>query len=215
MPVFPGDPPVTVEPHATMAEDGYRVSALACGSHAGTHVDAPSHTEPDGRTIDSFSPDRFVLEAVRVDLRGREPRSRIRVDDLPDANEQSSSSPDSQARQDTDADALVLHTGWDDYWGDPEYFDHPFLAPAAAEYCADRGYDVAIDALSVDPTPTENADPDEPEGVPAHHALLGAGRLIVENLTNLSALPERFELRAYPLKLAGGDGAPVRAVAHY
>jgi kynurenine formamidase len=49
-----------------------------------------------------------------------------------------------------------------------------FLMPAAAEYCADRGYDVAIDALNVDPTPTENADPEtEPEGLQAHHALFG------------------------------------------
>ena len=199
MPVYPGDPPVSVESHATMADDGYRIRALACGSHAGTHVDAPSHTEPDGASIDSYPVDRFVLDAVRVDLRGRDPRAPIRVDDLPDVS----------------ADALVLQTGWDAHWGNQEYFDHPFLAPAAAEYCAERGYDVAVDALSVDPTPTENAGPGEPEGFRAHHALLGADRLIFENLTNLAGLPERFELRAFPLKLADGDGAPVRAVASY
>lgn len=199
MPVFPGDPEVSVDPHATMASDGYRVSTVDCGTHTGTHVDAPSHTEPEGRTIDEFPVERFVFDAVRVDLRGRDPRSGIGPDALPA----------------TDADAVVLHTGWDDYWGEQTALDHPFLTPAAAAYCVEQGYDVATDALNVDPTPSERAAPAEPDGVPAHHALLGAGHLIVENLTDLSGLPERFELRAMPLKIADGDGAPVRAVARY
>ncbi len=38
-PTYPGDPEVRIEPHATHADDGYRVSRVALGSHAGTHVD--------------------------------------------------------------------------------------------------------------------------------------------------------------------------------
>jgi kynurenine formamidase len=71
---------------------------------------------------------------------------------------------------------------------------------------------VATDTLNPDPTPTERATPDEPSGVPAHRALLGAGRLVVENLTGLERLPERVTLHAYPLAV-DADGAPVRAVA--
>jgi len=192
MPVFPGDPPVAVDPHATMDADGYRVSALALGSHTGTHLDAPSHTEPDGATVEALPVSRFVRDAVRVDLRDHPPEGDIRPADLPTV----------------DAAALVLWTGWDRYWGDPDYRDHPSLTPAAARHCAEQGYDVAIDALSVDPTPAT-------DGVPAHHELLGDGRLIVENLTNLDTLPDRFELSTLPLKLGGGDGAPVRAVARW
>jgi kynurenine formamidase len=198
MPVFPGDPPVSVESSATVPADGYRVAAVACGSHTGTHVDAPSHTEPAGRTIDSFDVGRFALDAVRVDCRGLEPRSPIGSGSLPT----------------TDADLLVVQTGWDEHWGTDAYFDHPFLAPEAARFCADRGYDVAIDALNVDPTPTDT-DAGESTGFRAHHALLGADRLIFENLTDLAGLPERFELLAFPIKLDGGDGAPVRAVARW
>jgi len=202
MPTYPGDPPVSVAPHATVEADGYRVSAVECGTHAGTHVDAPSHTEPDGRTIDEFPVGTFAFDAALVDLRGRDPRAAVRPDDLPR----------------TDAEMLVLRTGWAERWGEPSYFDHPYLSRAAAEYCAERGYHVATDGASVDLSPAdagaaETADVNEPEGVPAHHALLGAERLIVENLTNLSGLPERFELRAYPIRVADGDGAPVRAVA--
>jgi len=199
MPAFPGDPPVGIEPHATMADDGYRVSAINCGSHTGTHVDAPSHTEPDGRTVDSYPPERFVLDAVRVDLRGHDPRSRTGPDDVPSV----------------DADVVVFQTGWDEHWGTSTALDHPFLTPGAAERCVEQGYDVATDALNVDPTPSERAAASEPDGVPVHHALLGADRLIVENLMNVAGLPERFELRALPLKLGDGDGAPARAVARY
>lgn len=199
MSVFPGDPPVTVEPHATMADDGYRVTRLALGSHTGTHVDAPCHTEVDGDAIDDLPVSRFVRDAVLVDLRGREPRSRIRPTDLPTA----------------DAGAVVLWTGWADRWGESAYRDHPFLTPAAARHCVEHGYDVAVDAFSPDPTPSERAGESEPTGVPAHHELLGNGRLVVENLTNLAAVPDRFELSVFPLPIADGDGGPVRAVARW
>lgn len=188
-PVYPGDPPVRVTPHATHGADGHCVSRLELGTHAGTHVDAPSHTEPGGRSLDAFPVERFRFDARLVDCRHREARTAITSGDLPDAN----------------ADLLVLHTGWAAHWGTERYADHPYLAPAAAEWCADRGLDVGLDAFSVDPTP---AGP-----MPAHHVLLGAGRLIVENLTDLEGLPERFRLHAHPLPVADADGAPVRAVA--
>ena len=194
-PVYPGDPPVAVTPHATHAADGYRVSAVSLGSHAGTHVDAPAHTEPDGRTLDTYPVSAFAFDAVRVDCRDLDAREAVPADRVPDA----------------DADCAVFRTGWDRHWGTDRYHDHPSLAPAAARACADRGYAVALDTPSPDPTPTGNAREGEPDGLPAHHALLGSDLLIVENLTGLDAAPERFELLALPLALQG-DGAPVRAV---
>ena len=107
---------------------------------------------------------------------------------------------------------VVCWTGWDDHWGTDRYLDHPSLAPETASRCADHRLAVGIDALSPDPTPSPRAGDDESTDFAAHHALLGEGCLIVENLTNLGSVSERFELRAYPLAL-GGDGAPVRAVA--
>jgi kynurenine formamidase len=70
---------------------------------------------------------------------------------------------------------------------------------------------VAIDALNVDETAVEG---EHPEGYPVHHAILGSGGVIAENLANLAALdfPNPF-LSLLPIKLAGSDGAPVRAVA--
>ncbi len=195
MQTYPGDPAVAVRPHTTHAADGARVSSLECGSHTGTHVDAPAHTEPDGRTLESYPIDRFVFDAVRVDCRDLEAREPVPADRIPDV----------------ETDLVACWTGWDAHWGTDRYLEHPYLSPAAAETCAERGFDVAVDALNPDPTPTENATPDEPDGFQTHHALLGNDLLILENLTNLESVTDRFELRAYPLALSS-DGAPVRAV---
>jgi kynurenine formamidase len=195
MTTYPGDPDVTLEPAATHDTDGFCVTRLVCGSHAGTHVDAPAHTEPGGPTLAAYPIEAFVRDARRVDCRdlgARDPIDEARVPE-------------------TDADCLVFHTGWDTHWGTDRYLDHPYLSPAAGERCAELGYAVATDTLSPDPTPTERASADEPDGFPAHHALLGRGLLVFENLRGIGAVPDRFELRAYPLAL-GGDGAPVRAV---
>ena len=201
--VYPGDPAVEYAPAATHESDGYRVTEVRLGSHAGTHIDAPSHTEPDGRNLDEFDVERFAFDARLVDCSEKGPREAVSAGDLP---------------AETDADLLVIRTGWADRWGTDRYYDHPYLSAAAAEACAERGWSVGVDALSVDPSPSRNAqkdgtDGDGPAGVPAHHALLGSGRFILENLDVPDDLPERFELRAYPIPLAGADGAPVRAVA--
>lgn len=188
MPTYPGDPAVSVTPHAEHDTDGYRVSRLELGTHAGTHVDAPAHTEPDGRTLDAFDVDRFRFDARLVDCRDVGANAAVGPERVPDG----------------DADLLVFRTGWEREWGTDRMTDHPHLAPETARRCAEAGSHVATDALSPDPTGSES--------VPAHRALLGAGLLIVENLANLDRVPARFELLALPLRV-DADGAPVRAVA--
>lgn len=217
MQTYPGDPPVSLTAAATMADDGASVTGLSLGSHAGTHVDAPAHTEPDGRTLGTFDLSAFVFEARLVDATRLDERAAIGLDALPERV----AAPD--------LDCLVFRTGWDVEWGTDRYRDHPYLAPETAAWCAERGLAVGLDTLGPDPTPSADAAPgsgtgadtgDDADdaaatgGFPAHHALLGADCLVVENLTGLDAAPERFTLRACPLAL-DADGAPVRAVAEW
>lgn len=200
--VYPGDPAVSATPHATHESDGYRVAALALGSHSGTHVDAPSHLLTDGRDLDEFELSTFSFDAVRIDCTdagAREPIGRDAVATAP-----------------IDADLLVVRTGWSEHRGTDRYLDHPHLSPDAAAWLAENGFHVGVDAPNVDPSPPIDADEqsnDEPEGFPAHRALLGNDRVLVENLAGLGAPPDRFELCAYPLPLPDADGAPARAVA--
>src|SRR5437870_307766 len=64
-PVWPGDPPVLVEPVARVADgDPADVSRLTMGTHTGTHVDPPAHFLPGTATVDALELDVLLGSAV-------------------------------------------------------------------------------------------------------------------------------------------------------
>ena len=202
MQVYPGDPAVQLDRAVRLEVDGVNVLAIHAGSHTGTHVDAPFHVLADGARLDELDLGLFHGPAVVADVRGLPPRAAIDWAAL-----------EPYAPRLGPGVVLVLHTGWSAHFGTREYLAHPWLTADAARRIVATGVrTVAVDALS--PDPTENA----PEGdlpFPAHRVLLGAGGVIVENLTNVAAMAELPDpvLSCFPLALAGADGAPVRAVA--
>ncbi|MEV4112004.1 cyclase family protein [Nonomuraea sp. NPDC049695] len=196
MPVYPGDPEVSVGPALTVARDGVNVLGLHLGSQSGTHVDAPFHIDDSLPTLDELPLSRFCGPAVVVDVRGLAPRSPIGA----------------ALFQDVTAPIVLVATGWSASWGTEVYGTHPYLTEEAAALLVERGVrTVGIDALSVDPTPAED--------FPAHRVLCGAHAVIAENLTGLDRLLDAqargrpIEVSLFPIRLPGADGAPVRAVA--
>ncbi|QFG25518.1 cyclase family protein [Actinomadura sp. WMMB 499] len=201
MQVYPGDPEVEAAPALTVAEEGVNVLRLHLGSQSGTHVDAPFHIDDSLPRLDELPLARFTGPAVLMDARGLPPRAPIEPGALP-----------SGLRPGT---VLLVATGWSRHWGTDRYLDHPYLAPETAEAIVAAGVrTVGIDALSVDPTPVLGADGFT---LAAHRVLCGAGAVIAENLTNLDTLlaarGAAIEASLFPIRLAGADGAPVRAVA--
>jgi kynurenine formamidase len=199
--VYPGDPEVRLEPASTLAAHGVNVLSLHIGSHSGTHVDAPYHFVEEGARIDALDPRLFVGPAVVLDVRGKGSRERVTAEDL-------------RPYEDGLFGGViaVVRTGWEEHYGTPRYYDHPFLDPGAARLLLDAGVrTIAMDALSVDETVLDGP---HPSGYPAHRLILGAGGVIAENLTNLGAVdfPDPL-LSLLPVKLGDADGAPVRAVA--
>jgi kynurenine formamidase len=194
MPVFPSDPEVVLEPVGVL--EPWRVSRLGLGTHSGTHIDAASHYVPDGSTIDRYPLERFVLPAYVAPVQvaaGEAIHWRALQAVLP---------------RDLDGLAVLVHTGWDQYWGDAAAVDHPYLGDDAATALVAGGVTlVGTDGLNVDATAAGTTH--------AHAVLLGADVLIVENLTGLGALePGRPYLCAFvPLRLEGADGSPIRAYA--
>ncbi len=63
-PVWPGDPPVIVEPVARVEDGDPAVSRLALGTHTGTHVDPPAHFLPGTATVDALPLDVLMGPAV-------------------------------------------------------------------------------------------------------------------------------------------------------
>ncbi|WP_031172312.1 cyclase family protein [Streptomyces durhamensis] len=206
MPVYPGDPEVTVSHALRAPADGVNVLALHLGSQSGTHVDAPYHVDDAWPRLDELPLSRFAGPAVVADVRGLPARSPLTEGLLSPALDALTAAPGA---------LLLLATGWSAHWGTDAYLDHPWLTPGAAEAVVAAGArTVAVDALSVDPTPRPG-DPPADHGLPAHRVLCGAGGVIAENLTGLDRLvgAETVEVFLFPLRLPGADGAPVRAVA--
>ncbi|WP_405490541.1 cyclase family protein [Nocardia sp. NBC_00511] len=198
MPVYPGDPEVTVRPALTVALDGVNVLHLALGSQTGTHVDAPRHIDDSLPALDELPLERFAGPAVLVDAR--------------DAGARGAIGPEYFTGKVRPGVIVLVETGWSQHWGTVEYLAHPHLTPAAAELLIAAGVrTVGIDALSVDPTPALE--------IPVHRILCGAQAVIAENLTDLAQVRAaqqtgaRIEVSLFPLRIPGGDGAPVRAVA--
>lgn len=192
--VYPGDPVTTLTPYATLGDDGYNLLRIDMGSQTGTHVDAPRHMREGGETVDRLAPELFVGRGVVVDVRGPAARAPITADRLGDV----SCGP---------GDIVLLHTGWDAHYGTEAYFEHPYLDADACRLFLDRGVrTIGIDAPSLDVTGASE--------FPAHWLIADAGGVICENLRGLERVdfPDPL-INILPIRIAGGDGAPVRAVA--
>lgn len=219
MPVYPGDPPVTVEPVRTHRADGFEVSRICFGSHSGTHVDAPRHFFPEGATLDEFPAGRFMGRGVIVDLRQIPPGGSDHRPPAPAGPPAAPGSPDAPDQAvgsiPVFVDATFLAERLRDcplMAGDLAllWTEGVFLAEEAARLLLDAGVVlVGTDSDSLDPRESPQG-----YGYPVHQLLLGHGVLLAEGLCNLDKLgPGPVTCAFLPLAVAGADGAPLRAVA--
>ena len=196
----PGHPCAEIVPLHTHETHGRSNSIVRFSIHTGTHIDAPYHFDPRGRTIDQVPLDQLLRPAVLCDLRTRAAPQRAFT------------------RADLQAGGLlpgtlrgcipVLYSGWSaEHYRAPNFYTHnPYLDPDVASWLKEEG----IAALAVDFA----VDPAEP--YPCHQVLLGAGIPLIENLIGLDRLDRReFTLIAFPTKIGGGNGGQARVAAVY
>jgi kynurenine formamidase len=203
MQVFPLHSPTHVLPWARLENCGFKTEAIFCNSHAGTHVDAPSHFLVDGSPVDQLPLENFFGPAVVYDLSDKPLKSYIGAEEIARCEEQTAL---------LEGDIVLFRTGIDRHFGKPEFISaYSALSEDGARYLAQRKVKaVGTDAPGID-------HPDQ-FACPAHHVLLPLGIVIYENLANLEALVQaargkRFTFHALPLKIRGATGSPVRAVA--
>jgi arylformamidase len=168
--------------------DNLTLSTLHATVHLGAHADAPSHYGADAPSIEQCPLDLYLgpCRVVAVDV---ERGALVLPSDLPDH---------------AAGERVLLATG---SYPDPSRFNRDFaaLSPEAVDLLLRRGARlIGIDTPSVDPF--DSAD------LPAHQACLRHGLALLEGLV-LTGVPDGdYELIALPLKLAGFDASPVRAV---
>ena len=183
----------------TVQEHGWNARTLHIYSHAGTHMDAPLHFEAAPGTIDQYPVTSFVGKAWKVIVPVTEDSQLIEVADLCDL-----------PNRFKPGDSLLLETQWSRFVDAPKYRDHmPRISKGLAQWCVAN----EVKILGVEPPSVADVNNME-ELTEIHRILLGGGVIIVEGLTNLDRITSSSViLAAFPLKVAGGDGAPARVIA--
>ncbi len=191
MVVYPKNAPVTVEPFAQIAQGASsNLSRVVLGTHTGTHVDAPSHVFDGAGGLETLALERFIGLCRVVDASHRGPGELVMIEDLGEVQE---------------GERLLVRTSNSDRGMETFLEDFVALDGDAADFLAQKNLTLfGIDYLSI----KQRGSPDNR----AHTALLAEGVPIVEGL-NLKDVPAgMYELLCLPLKLAGVEGGPVRAV---
>lgn len=194
LPSWPGEPKLTTSLLRDMSRGhSCNVSRIEGGVHTGTHLDAPRHFIAGGVGVDQLALDILIGPA--------------RVAYFPDAHAIDAALLEGLALP-AGTTRLLLKTRNSALWNDPGHAfreDYVALTPEAAQWIVDHGIRlVGIDYLSIE----RFREP----GHRTHKILLGAGVIAVEGLDLRRAAPGAYDLYCLPLKLAGADGAPVRAV---
>ncbi len=174
--------------------DAWTTSHLSFAAHIGTHVDAPLHRVRGGKTIDS------------LDLRTL--LGRAYVADLIDVNSEITAN-DLDARHiPSNVKRLLFKTRNGELWT-RQGFQKDFVALSAdgAQWVVERGIKlVGMDYLSADIFFADTA--------PAHDILLNANVVIVEGMMLQAVTAGWYTLICLPIKVAGADGAPARAILY-
>ena len=190
--VYPGNPEIRIEAQQAIANGGSsNVSALSFGSHTGTHVDAPKHFFDDGVGVDALSLDVLMGPAMLISV---------------DDDVKAVGAEQLQLHELKGHSRVLIKTRNSSFIRDHGFVkDYTFLAPDGAEYLASLDVKlVGVDYFSVEQFHSGHHR--------THRILLERGIIIVEGL-DLSGPPMGpYELRVLPLRLAGLDGAPARAV---
>lgn len=190
IPVWPGEPDFELLHGATISDAcPVNVGTVHTPLHAGTHADSPFHYDPDGLSSADCPLDAYIGPCVLVDA--THAGERVEEGDL-----------DWPALE--GAERVLLRT----YESFPhDRWDSGFTAIAPAVIARLSGMGVKLigtDAASLDPETSKTLD--------AHHQVRVGGMAILEGLVLDHVEPGRYELIALPLKIAGADASPVRAI---
>lgn len=191
MVVWPGDTDYDLRPTGSISEGStVNVTTLTLSAHTATHVDAPFHFTDDGATLEAVDLAAYWGPAQVISV--AKPSGPLTPNDF--AGHDLGRAPRLLVKSSASSgDRAVFQ----------EEFVHP--SPELADFLGERGVVLyGTDAPSMDPPNSKTLE--------GHHALQRNSILILEGL-DLSEVPDGlYELAAFPLKIVGGDGSPVRAV---
>ncbi|HET6277840.1 MAG TPA: cyclase family protein [Candidatus Polarisedimenticolia bacterium] len=193
----------------------YAAHAFSAPEHGGTHLDAPIHFGAGKRTTEEIPLAQLIAPAIVIDVTGHAAADRDYR--LTTADVLRFEAAHGRIEPGT---IVLLRTGWSRFWpdrrrylgddtpGDASNLHFPAFGEQAARLLVEerKVAVLGIDAASIDYGPSGSFEV---------HQVASAGNVpALENLTRLERLPPRGALLlALPMKIEGGSGGPLRAVA--
>ncbi|MGD0218491.1 MAG: cyclase family protein [Desulfobaccales bacterium] len=212
MPVYPGHLKTVIWTHLSHEECrrqlgtdfSYETRGLLLCDHGPTHIDSVSHMsrDPNAESVDQLALEKCITSGVCVDVSDVPLKTQF-------GREKIEFELKKQGLDIRPGDTVLFYTAhYDRYYGQPIYMtDYPGLNREATEYVIDQG---AVNFGVDSPSPDMWYD----KTYPCHTVCAERGVTHIENLCNLDKLlGKRFTFIALPLKIRGGTGSPVRAVA--
>jgi kynurenine formamidase len=197
--------------NATVEKNGYFTRSFWMLEHYGTHLDAPVHFPPGKTTVDQIPVKQLFGPAVVLEARAEGAKDadyQLPAGRVEEWEKRHGRIPEGAI--------VLLRTGWAARWPDAQRYRNqdargkmhfPGISVEAAKLLIAR----KVSGLGCD---TMSIDYGASEDFAVHHQALGAGLYHLENLADLSALPETGAfLVVAPIKLEGGSGGPVRVFA--
>jgi kynurenine formamidase len=171
----------------------------------GTHMDAPAHCFPGGRSITDLNLNECISPCVVINVSHQSyERYSLSPSDIEAFEAQYGTIPPHCF--------VIVHTGWDQHWDTPEKYCNNHVFPSISKEAISLLLERQIVGLGID-----TLSPDRPEdGFPVHHLILGADKYIIENIANASKLsPIGAYTFALPIKIQGGTEAPLRLIGMF
>ncbi len=192
MPRWPGDPEVLITRISDMdSGDDDNLTHISMCAHTGTHMDAPLHFRKSGKPIDKMPLSATIGKARVIEIRDKEFITEKEIRPYRIRN----------------GERVLFKTGNSKRRWDNKPFMKKFvhLSTGAAEFLSERKVQtIGIDYLSIGGY--------EGNVVEVHNIILKAGIWVIEGLNLSKIKPGDYELNCLPIKLAGADGAPCRAL---
>lgn len=186
---YPGDPRVSVKKIKTFQKDGVQVSRITMGLHTGTHIDAPLHYIPGGKTIEQIPLKSLIGQAI--------------VCDLTNAGD-TVSTRDLKKYRISAGDIVFLKTANSGQDKKKHSKNQAILDEDGADYLIEK----KIKAVGIDNLSIERTDP----RAPVHKKLLKKGIPIIEGLVLGHVSGGRYLTHCAPLKISGAEASPARCV---
>lgn len=180
----------------------FRIMKMRMNAGIGTHIDAPSHCFSNGKCIHELALEDVCLPCVVIDISPKaHERYSLSLEDIKQFEE--------TYRPIQKGACVMVRTGWDRFWSEPEKYRNNHLFPSvsgdAAEILIKRG----VKALGIDTLSSDRLE----DGFIVHQAFLGAGLVLLENVAHLSKMPAVGGfIMALPLKIKDATEAPLRLV---